>query len=124
MTFPCQKRLWRLLTNKDRALLRAVYHHGVSYHVLAVLMGVSRVTIRRRMARLMVLLRDEKVIRAMEKAKGVDLYLLRLRYVYGLSAVKIAQYAGISGDNGGKSAGAIRRRIRRIVTGGEDDGKG
>ena len=119
MQFPCQKRIWRMLRDKDRALLRATYHYGLSHRVVGSLMGVSHKHVGREVARLLSLLRNSKVIMAMQKAQGNDLYLLKLRYIYRLPDVQIALHSGLSGDRGGHTDKAIARRIRRILKNGD-----
>ena len=114
MQFPCEKRVWKMLAAKDRAFLQAVFQYGMSYRALAALTSVSYSTVSRKAARLMMLLRNERLIALIGKAQGRDLYLLKLRYVYGLSANRIAKFSGIVGDFGGRGPKAIRRRLRRI----------
>ena len=113
MDFPCEKRIWRMLRYKDRALLTAVFQHGVSYRLLASLMSVSRATVRRRVAWLKALLRDEEVVSALSRAKGHDLYLLQLYFIHGLSARRIANF--LNGDEHGQSGKTIGRRLKRIM---------
>ena len=121
MEFPCQKRLWRMLPAKDRALLRAVCHNGLSHRTAGMLLGVPTNAVSKRIARLFGLLRNDKVVRALQTARGHDLYLLQLHFIYRLPATRIAAYSGLGGDSGGQTPKAIRQRIRRILKNGDSD---
>jgi len=114
-SFPCQRRMWRLLSPRDRALLQGWFQYGLSWRTLSALTGISRRVLRRRVQRLLKTLRDPGVLRASRRAKGRDLYLLKLHYFYGLSVRRIAEYSGLSGDRGGRTPRAIARRLGRLM---------
>ncbi|HUU89894.1 MAG TPA: hypothetical protein VM238_01650 [Phycisphaerae bacterium] len=80
---------------------------------------------RRRVQRLLKVLRNPKIASACRRAKGQDLYLLKLHYGMGLSVRRIARYSGLSGYRGGRTPRAIARRISQIMNPaikGESDG--
>ncbi len=115
MQFPSQKRIWLMMPGKDQALLEAIFRYGMSRRAVGRLTGMSRNMVTHRVVCLLRLLRNEKVVAAMQRAEGNDLYLLKLFYLHRMSAVQIAAHSGLSGDHRGHEADAIRRRIRRIL---------